>query len=364
MKVTIKQERLAHALMLAGRIATSRAALPVLANVLLKADRNKLILTTTNLEIAISQTVSGKIEKPGSLTVPARLLSDYIASLPSDSIELTGNGAKLSIQADHYSSTINGVPAEEFPELPKITGGNRFKIDAVELKTAIQQTIFAASSDETRPILTGGYVHTHDGKIWMASTDSYRLAQKQLPTKPDTDFKLIAPAGALSDMVRIIGDEMGMVEVIYDETQIQFQFNDSNLITRQIDGQFPDYRQLIPKDSDVKFTIAKDEFTNITKVASLFARESAGSITLDVNEKDQQVSITSVASQVGENTSAASAKIEGSGKVTLNSRYLLDALNVIEGEQVSFRFSGKVSPCVLSSVAVKDYTHIIMPLKS
>jgi DNA polymerase-3 subunit beta len=364
MKVAIKQERLAHALVLVGRVASSRAALPVLANVLLKADKNKLTLTTTNLEIAISQTLSGKIEKPGAITIPARLLNDYISSLPGESVELEADSNKLKIKSDKYQSTINGMAAEEFPELPSINKGSEFSIDGQELKTAIQQTIFAASGDETRPILTGGFIHTHNNQIWLVSTDSYRLAQKQLPTKPDKEFQLIAPASALGDMVRIIGDESGTIKVAYDESQIQFKFGDSILITRQIDGQFPDYRQLIPKDSEVKITVNKTEFTNITKVASLFARESAGSVTLEVDEKQQQVSITSVASQVGENTSVTSAKAEGSGKVTLNSRYLLDVLNVIEGEDIEFRFSGKVSPCVLTSVSHQDYTHIIMPLKS
>ena len=364
MKVTVKQDRLAHALMLVGRVATSRAALPVLANVLIKADKNKVVLTTTNLEIAISQTLNGKIEKTGSITVPARLFNDYISSLPGESVNLSTDGNKLNIEADSYQSTINGVSAEEFPELPTISGGNKFDVEAEDLKTAIQQTIFTASNDETRPILTGGYIHTHEGKVWLVSTDSYRLAQKQLATKPENDFSLIAPAGALGDMVRIIGDETGKVKVTYDETQIEFQFGDSVLITRQIDGQFPDYRQLIPKSSDVSFTVDKNEFTNITKVASLFARESAGSVTLEADEKKQEVSITSVASQVGENTSATSAKTKGDGKVTLNSRYLLDALNVIEDSKIEFSFSGKVSPCVLVPVENKSYTHIIMPLKS
>ena len=364
MKAVVKQERLAHALLLVGRVATSRSALPVLANVLISANKNKLTLTATNLEIAITQTLSGKIEQSGSVTIPARLLNDYVSSLPGDSVELTTDGNKIKIQSGKYQSVINGMPAEEFPELPTIDNGSEFSIDGAELKSAIQKTIFAATNDETRPILTGGYIHTHDGQVWLVSTDSYRLAQKRLDTKPEKDISLIAPAGALGDMVRIIGDESGTVKITYDDSQIQFKFGDSTLITRQIDGQFPDYRQLIPKDSEVMLEIDKAEFTNITKVASLFARESAGSITLEADEKEQQLSVTSVASQVGENTSTTSAKVKGSGKVTLNSRYLLDVLNVVEDSGVKFRFSGKVSPCVLTPASSADYTHIIMPLKS
>jgi DNA polymerase-3 subunit beta len=362
MKLRVTQEKLAHALLLVGRVATSRAALPVLANVLLKAENNQLLIVATNLEIAISQTLTGKIEKTGSLTVPARLFSDYITSLPQDSVDLETDGAKLKIKSGSYSSTINGVSAEEFPTLPSIKGGQSFSVDAGELKNALQETVFTASNDETRPVLTGAFIHTFEKQVYIASTDSYRLAQKQLETKPSKEFKLIVPANALGDVQRIIGDGSGEVKIKYDDTQVQFIFQDSQLITRQIDGAFPEYRQLIPDKSDVSMKIDRNELLNITKVAALFARESAGSITLEVT--NNTVSITSVASQVGENNSQAQAKTKGEGKVTLNSRYLIEALNVVTGNEVEFRFSGKVSPCVLTAKNDPNYLHIIMPLKS
>lgn len=366
MKLRVTQERLAQALVLVGRVATTRSALPVLANVLLKAEKNQLLVVATNLEIAITQTIPGKIDQTGSITVPARLFSDYVSSIPTDSIDLSMENNKLHIVAGDYTSTVNGVSAEEFPALPSISkNGHKFSIDAGELKQALQQTILAASNDETRPVLTGAYIHTHKGKIYIATTDSYRLAQKELSTKPESEFELISPASALNDVLRVIGEgTSGNVEVTYDESQIKFVYDGSQLITRQIDGVFPQYRQLIPDSSDVSFSINKQEFVNITKVASLFARESAGSISLEVSEQDQSVSITSVASQVGENTSKAQAKVKGEGKVTLNSRYLLEALGVIHENEVEFRFSGKISPCVLSPAKTKDYLHIIMPLKS
>ncbi|HEX9679464.1 MAG TPA: DNA polymerase III subunit beta [Candidatus Saccharimonadales bacterium] len=362
MKVALKQEKLAQALLLVGRVATSRAALPVLANVLIKVDSKQTVLTTTNLEIAITQTIGGKVGQPGAITVPARLFNDYINSLPEELVELAGENQKLHVKSGEYTSTINGMPAEEFPELPSMGKSQKFSVDAQELKNAIQQTIFSASSDETRPVLTGGYIHTHENKIYMVSTDSYRLAQKQLSGKPSGEFRLIIPANALGDVVRIIGDGQGTVMVIYDDTQIQFDYDQSTLITKQIEGQFPEYRQLISPDSEASFTIKKAEFLNLAKVASLFARESAGSVTLEVSQGE--ISINSVASQVGENTSKAKAKTEGEGKVTLNSRYLIEALNATEGEAVRFRFSGKVSPCVLTPAENDETTHIIMPLKS
>lgn len=364
MKIRVTQAKLAHALTLVSRVASSRSALPVLANVLLKAKKNQITLVATNLEIAISQIIPGQISHEGAITIPARLLGDFVASLPDEPIDMELVENRLKITTKNYSSIINGVPAEEFPSLPTIENGKSLSIAAPELKQAIHQTVLAAGTDETRPVLTGGYLHTEDGKVLLAATDSYRLAEKQLHTKTKDSFGLIVPASALGDVVRIIGDETGEVKITYSDSQTQFVLSDSQLITRQIEGSFPAYRQLIPATSEVSLSVDTQEFTNIAKVAALFARESAGSITLKVSSKDQEVSIDSIASQVGENTSSAKAKVKGDGQVTLNSRYLLDALGVIETEQVNFRFSGKVSPCVLTPVGDESYSHIIMPLKS
>jgi DNA polymerase-3 subunit beta len=192
------------------------------------------------------------------------------------------------------------------------------------------------------------------------------LAQKELPIVSKKDLSLVVPASALGDVLRIIGDAAaGEVTIAYDETQIQFNYNNSQLITKQIDGSFPPYRQLIPEKSEVKIQVERAELAAITKLASLFAKESAGSITLEVSEEKQSINITSVASQVGENSSSARATVSGSGKVTLNSRYLIEALNVMDDHEVVFRFSGKISPCVLEPKTKNpDYLHIIMPLKS
>lgn len=365
MKIRVTQAKLANALTLVGRVASTRSPLQVLANVLFKVTSNSITLIATNLEIAIIQTIAGKIEKPGAITIPARLLSDFVSSLPDEPIDIELKDSKLHITTNHYTSTISGVPAEEFPTLPTIRNGKSLSVAAVELKQAIAQTVLAAGTDETRPVLTGAYLHTSGDQVYIAATDSYRLAERKLATKTKDQFGLIVPASALGDVLRIIGDQEGEVAVTYNDTQVQFVFGDSQLITRQIDGEFPAYRQLIPDTSEVSFTVDKDQFSNIAKVAALFARESAGSVTLRTDGKSQKVSITSVASQVGENTSEAEAKVEGDGQVTLNSRYLIDALNVVDSPQVTFRFSGKVSPCVLAP-ADKDpsYTHIIMPLKS
>lgn len=364
MKLSVTQENLNKALTAVSRVALSRSTLPILSNILLRTQNGRLIISATNLELAITQEVVGKVDKDGVITVPARLTSDFVASLPGGKIDMELSGTKLHIRSEHSESVINGIDDSEFPTLPKIGNKTKHKIKASSLKKAINQTVVCASTDETRPILTGVYFYNRDGELTMVCTDSYRLAEK-IVAKTNEDISLIIPATALQELNRVMSDDVDIVEVTFDESQVRFVAGETEVITKLIPGKYPDYRSLIPAKSDTEFTVYRDEFINITKVASLFARESAGSITISVSEGGE-ISITSIASQMGENTSTAKVTAKGSGKITLNSKYLLDALNSMDSKEVFMRFSGKVNPCVLTPVNKQkaDYQHIIMPLKS
>ncbi len=227
----------------------------------------------------------------------------------------------------------------------------------------MQQVVFAASNDETRPVLTGVLLQTRSGKLFMAATDSYRLAEKELGTNKD-DVNLLIPASAMQDLLRVLGDDDDNLQVTHDEQQVLFKVGDVELVTRLVDGKYPDYRKLIPEKFTTKAVLKRTDLVNVTKVSSLFARESAGSVTIEVDEAAKQLSIRSVASQLGENTATADAKITGSGSITLNSRYMLDALNALSSDEVAFGFNGKLEPTLISDPANDDYKHIIMPLKS
>lgn len=367
MKLSTTQENLSKALNIVCRVAGSKTTLPILANIMLKTVKNRLQISATNLEVAITQFIGGKIDSNGSITVPARLMSDFVSSLPKDTINMELEKNKLHIKTKQYQSTINGIAADDFPSIPKLQNKNTIKIPISDLKKALQQVIFTASNDDSRPVLTGVYFSSQNGRLFITATDSYRLAEKQI-IKIQENLSCIVPVSSLQHLLRILSEDIeeNEVNISYDQAQILFTLQDIELVSRLIDGQYPDYQRLIPSKSDVNITLNREDFINITKVASLFAKESAGSITISVSEEDQEVSITSVASQVGENTSRAEAKIKGSGEVTLNSRYLLEALNAINDDKVTFRFSGKISPCVLTPADSKssDYLHIIMPLKS
>lgn len=367
MELSVTQENLARALGAASRVASSKTQLPILNNILLRTDDHRLMVAATNLEIATTHHIGAKIMNEGAITVPARLITEFVSSLPKTAVTLKVTDNKLHITADGYNSTINGILADEFPELPAINDKTAvsYAIDTSLLKQSIGQTILTASNDATRPVLTGVYWHSHDGSLYLAATDGYRLSEKKLvPTK--SDVSAIIPTSTLQEVLRILNEDINEVEVLFDESQVRFRLNEAEITSRLIDGNFPDYRQLIPASSETSIKIKRSDFSQVAKVAGLFARESGGSVTLTADAEKDQLSLHSVASELGENTSEAAAEVSADGQITLNSRYLIEALNVLDGELVTFRFSGKLSPCVLSAADGSDidYQHVIMPLKS
>ena len=366
MELSVTQENLARALAAVGRVASSKTGLPILSNILLRTEGNRLLVAATNLEIAATYYIGAKVAKQGSITLPARLVGEFVASLPKGTVDLSTKGAHMTITSGSYTSVINGVEADEFPELPAIDEKEsvNYSIAASDFKQAVTQTVITSSSDSTRPVLTGVYWHSVDGSLYLAATDGYRLSQrKMLDTK--SEIAAIVPTASHQEVLRTLHDSVEEVEVLFDNTQVRFRVGEAEITSRLIDGNYPDYRQLIPKESETVVTVAAAEFARIVKIAGLFARESGGSITLTADAEKQELSIHSIASELGENTSNATAKVSAAGQVTLNSRYVSEALGVLDGDTIEFRFSGKLSPCVLSVVEKEpNYTHIIMPLKS
>ncbi len=362
MKLQITQENLNKALNNVARVASSRNTLPILSNILIKTVDNRVCIAATNLNIAITHYIGSKVSEAGAITVPARLMQDFVSSLSPGVINIVVDETKLHIKTDSFNSTINGIPADDYPVMPQINNGKTWNVPSGVLKKALSQVVVAASNDETRPVLTGVYLHTYNNNLYVVATDSYRLAEKKvLPIKEDVS--LLIPVTAIQDLLRIIGDDDQPVSVTHDDQQVLFNVGDIELITRLIDGAYPDYRKLIPASFKTTAYINKNELQNITKVSSLFARESAGSVTINVDESEKEISIQSIASQLGENTAKAKAEVQGEGSITLNSRYILDALNVIPDSKVTVSFNSKLEPCVIKGDE-KDYTHIIMPLKS
>lgn len=366
MELSVTQENLTKALTGVGRVASSKTGLPILSNILLSTDGSRLLIAATNLEIASTYHIGAKIITPGAITIPARLVSEFVASLPKGTVDLKVSNSHLTITSGTYTSVINGVIADEFPELPTIDEklSIQYSINSIDFKQAVSQTIITSSNDNTRPVLTGVYWHSFKGFLHLAATDGYRLSERRL-VKTKSELAAIIPTTTLQEVMRTITDDVNEVDMLFDETQVRFRVGESEITSRLIDGNYPDYRQLIPETSETSISLETSDFTRITKIAGLFARESGGSVTLTADKDKQTLAIHSIASEIGENTSSAPATVTNDGQVTLNSRYLSEALSVIDSPTVEFRFSGKLAPCVLT--ANKDninYKHIIMPLKS
>ena len=366
MEIEVTQENLSKALSAVGRVASSKTGLPILSNILLRTDGKHVLIAATNLEIASTCYVGAKITTPGSITVPARLITDFVQNLPKEKIHLKVAGSSIKLTCGSYTSTINGTEDDEFPELPSIDDTNAivYSMAVDDFKESVQQTIMAASQDATRPVLTGVYWHVHEGALYMAATDGYRLAEKRV-MEVATDIAAIVPASTLQEVLRTIHDSDESIEVLFDDIQVRFRVGDNEITSRLIDGNFPDYRQLIPKSNEVSATIDKSDFGRIVKIAALFARDAGGAITLSVNAEEKQLTIHSIASEIGENSSVVS--VDGAtsdGSITLNARYINDMLSVISSKSVIVGFSGSLAPSVFTPAAKKkDYLHIIMPIK-
>ena len=366
MEIEISQEKLSKALNIVSRVTSSKTGLPILNNILFRTDESKLVLSATNLEVAIIDCISAKVIKPGTITIPARLLTDFIGNLPKGTVNLSEKSGHLHIVSGNYKSTINGIDSDDFPELPVLDEKEAviFKISIDDFKESVSQVSATSSNDTSRPALTGVYFNTFENNLYLASTDGYRLSEKLFIKDISREIKAIVPASSLQEVLRSTSEEHEEIEILFDENQVKFRLGDIEITSKIIDSSFPDYRQLIPKNTEILTTLNKEELLRITKLAGLFARESGGSITIEANSKENLLSVQSVASELGENSSSITTEVNGDGKITINSKFLIDALNCISEKEINFGFSGKMAPVVIKNRKSDDYVHIIMPLKS
>lgn len=366
MKIKVTQEKLSKALNNISRIAVGKVTLPILNNVLIRVDKKRVSLVTTNLDMAIIDFLPVSSSEDGVVTVPAKLLAEFVSNLPKgETIEISSKDTKINVISKKYSSLINGSLADDFPELPEINEKEAvvFKMGADEFKNSVGQVLVACSNDMTRPALTGVFFNTNKETLAIAATDGYRLAEKKIVEKVKSKIEAIVPAATLQEVLRSIDESIEEVEISFNDDLVCFRLGEIEIISKLIDASFPDYQKLIPKNNDIKTTLNKEELIRITKLAALFSRSVGGSIICETKTPDTFL-VKSIANEFGENDSNIKTKIEKNGKVNLNSRFLLDALNSLEEPEVVFEFSNKVSPIILKNKKDDKYTHIIMPLNS
>ena len=362
MKVTVTAGSLGQGLQVVSRAVSSRTTLPILNNVLLQTTDTGLQLTATNLEIGIRQVIPAEVAEEGGITVPARLLTDFVTSHPDEPLSMTldKKTQSLALKSNRFDASIRGIDPADFPPVPSGLEGRKVKVDPAELKDAIEQTVIAASGDEGRPVLTGVYVHLNGGKATFAATDGHRLAVKTLAVQadPGEGDTIVIPARALSELSRILkGGEDGIeVTVGAQKNQVFFKTRDVELMSRLIEGTYPNYQQVIPaqsKTQDLLFT---------TKMVSLFSKDAANVIKFKA--EGGKLTLTANTSEVGQNIAEVEAKIEGQDlQVAFNSKYLLDVLAIIGSEEVQLGFTGPLNPGLIKPVGKDTYLYIIMPVR-
>lgn len=366
MEIEVTQEKLARALNIVSRVAMgAKSTLPILSNVLIKVDSGKVSLSATNLDMAVVDYIPVISSKDGVVTVPAKLLAEFVQNLPrGEKIKITVDGNKVKTSSGKYSSVINGAPADDFPELPGIDEKEAviYRMSVDEFKIGLSEVIIAASGDTTRPSLTGVYFNTAEGALYVAATDGYRLAERKFINKVESEVAAIVPTASLQEVLRSIPDDTNEIEFLFDDNQVRFRVGELEVTSKLIDGTFPDYRQLIPKDNEIKLVIDRDELNRVVKIAALFARESNRAITCEADAEKNLFIVSSISNEVGENKSEIEVDVSQSGKVKLDSRFLMDALNVLEEEEIKFEFALGSAPVLLTNAKDKKYRHIIMPL--
>jgi len=364
MKFSCTQENLNRGLLIVNHIANKNANLPILANVLIEADKSGIKLSTTNLEMGISCTVRGKIEEEGKATVPARLFADYINLLPNEKVDIESIVDDLKIECQKSHTKIKGLSTDEFPVIPHVEKKDTYLVKAREFKKAIASVIFAVAFDESRPEISGIYTILKNKDAVLVATDSYRLAERTISLERGgkKEQGVIVPVRTYQEVMRMLEQESEDLEITLSENQIQFSLGGVDLISRVIDGQYPDYQQIIPKEHRTAITVDVAEFSKAIKSASLFCRSGINDINLEFDKDHAR--ILSSNTQVGENESEVVIKLEGEpNKTVFNYRYLLDGLANLGNEEAELKLVDSVNPGLLVSKGQSDYIYIIMPIK-
>ena len=374
MNLSCLQENLSRGLAIVGRAVATRATLPITQNVLLSTDQSMLKLSATNLEIAITTWIGAMTEEEGSITVPARLLTEFVNSLPNDRIdmELPSGSGVLQLTCARAEARIHGADASEFPPIPTVEDGIAARIDPQVLRSAISRVTFAAATEESRPVLTGVEVKLSGERFTLAAADGFRLAVQRgaLAQRVDSDIAVIIPARTLNELNRLLGDQEEAVEIMMTPAkgQVLFRVQGIELVSQLLQGSFPNYDQLIPKSYQTRAVFDLQSLLRATRTAAIFARDGSNIIRLqvvsDANGAPGKAIISARSEEVGDNQDEVDIEAleGGEAKIAFNSRYLQEVLSVLERGKVALETTTPSSPGVFKPIDSDDYVHVVMPM--
>jgi DNA polymerase-3 subunit beta len=371
MEFEVEQKKLSKALSRVGRVSSGSSAMQILRNILLRLEKDTLTLTANNLDIAIKESIGVKTAKDGCIAVPANLLTELVQNLPGGQVKFKVTNNKMTVTAQDYRAVINCVEPDDFPEIPELEKEiSQFDITATDFARIVGSVLPAASSDLARPILTGVYFNMSDKQLFIAATDGYRLASAQLLPDFRDELRVVVPVAALQEVIRS-SEGADKITILTDSAQIKFRLETLEVTSKLIPGSFPDYRQLIPTKSDLEVELDRHELIRVVRLANIFAKTSGGAVKILANQEQQTFTVESVASEMGENSTklATPSKIAVDLTVTLSARFILDALNSLQNDQITLEGQAaggendRPRPVVFRETpADPDYVHLIMPI--
>ncbi len=369
MKVIVLKNNLKTGLEIVSRAVSENSNLPILKTVLLKNKENKLSISGTNLELAITSYVSGKIIEPGELAVPLGVFLTIVNNLDADRIHLEKKNKNMIIKTDNYSATIQGMEPSDFPIIPKLEDNEQYmEINSEVLKNNISKVAPAAQTSDFRPELNGLLFDFYVNGLKLAATDSFRLAEATVPssqfkTNYQSGFKAIIPLKTTQELLRVLKDGI-TAKMCFDSNQVLLKTDDFEIISRLVDGSFPDYEQIIPKGFDTETVLNRDQFVNAVKLSSAFTTK-INDVRFRVKDGKKNLEIYSADSALGENTYIIPAKVTGkAADISFNWRFLLDGLKALLSEDVLFAINNETRPAILKSPGDDSYFYLVMPIKS
>ena len=374
MQVSCLQQNLSRGLAIVGRAVATRSNLPVLQNVKIATEDSMLVLTATNLDIAITTRIGAQVEKEGEITIPARLLTDFVNSLPNEriDIETSVEPLSMSLKCQRFEANINGTDAEEFPPIPTVDEGATIKVDPQVLRETVAYVAFAAATEDSRPVLTGIKVEVNGEDFTFAAADGFRLAvydgKLTEPLPEPTEF--IIPAKTMQEVGRLIGGDDSEVEftVTSAGTHALFNIGTVEIVSQLMPGSFPNFRSLIPSEHRNRVIVQQSDFMRAVRSASIFARDGSGIVRVQIigDEQGSGISISSRAEELGDNQGEIDGEVEGEvddqSRIAFNNKYLAEVLDVLGDGEIAFEITSASSPGVVRSVSKEGYTHVVMPM--
>ncbi len=361
MRIITNRNLLLESINIVEKAVPSKTTLPILEGILFTAESGKLTLIGTDLELGIETSINVDVLEPGSLVMAADTIGDIVRKLPDSDVEIVTKDGFIIIKSEGTEIEILGFPEEEFPELPEVDKEHEFTIPDTILKEMIRQTIFAVSNDEIRPILTGALLEAHNNKVTMAALDGYRMAVKNNNLLSDTNISAVIPGKTLSELGKILDEKDELIHIFLSKNQILFQIGDTTIISRLLEGEFVNYKQLIPNEHNIKIKIEKTKFLEACDRAALFAKDSGKTIRFEIFEDVLNIRSNSEKGNVHEEL-----KIEKTGgdiEIAFNPRYIIEALKVVNSEEVEMEFTTNVSPGIIRPSKDSGFLYLVLPVR-